>query len=266
MSRFQRLVVVGVVVAGGATAFALSARSSTPIERTERTEPPFESLQLPIMQGTPGADIREAERSRRAKRPPDDPVGFPPFFPEPVAKPAAPIAKPAAPMPPTSCRSVEPVPKHAREFVGAHNAHSGTVRTFVLRSGFGFLRLSEDIRIERIIVGDPERDPQPGIDRVELVSLLTDYEPSVYVLDELPTTQLALQAKRRPLDEFERLGLDAVRRGEDLVWTREAPKRMFGAIRADASCLNCHTSAKEGDLLGAFTYYLNTPVAPLNSK
>jgi len=103
-----------------------------------------------------------------------------------------------------------------------------------------------------------------AIDRVELVSLLTDYEPSVYVLDEMATPPLARQAKRRPLDEFERLGLDAVRRGEELVWTREARTRMFGAIRAGADCLHCHANAKKGDLLGAFTYYLDAPVDKLN--
>jgi hypothetical protein len=35
---------------------------------------------------------------------------------------------------------------------------------------------------------------------------------------------------------------------------------MFGAIRADEDCLQCHAKAKEGELLGAFTYYLNVPV------
>jgi hypothetical protein len=104
------------------------------------------------------------------------------------------------------------------------------------------------------------------IDRVELVSLLTDDEPSVYVLDEIATPPLARQAKRWPLDEFERLGLNAVRFGEALVWTREAPTRMFGAIRAKADCLHCHANAKEGDLLGAFTYYLMVPVDRLNIR
>ncbi len=82
----------------------------------------------------------------------------------------------------------------------------------------------------------------------------------MYVLDEMATPPLARQAKRRPLDEFERLGLNAVRSGEELVWTREAPTRMFGAIRAKVGCLDCHAHAKEGDLLGAFTYYLKAPV------
>src|SRR5262249_23741841 len=104
------------------------------------------------------------------------------------------------------------------------------------------------------------------IDRVELVSLLTDDEPSVYVLDEMATPPLARQAKRRPLDDFERLGLDAVPFGEELGWTRAAPTRMFGAIRAKADCLHCHANAEEGDLLGAFTYYLKVPVDRLNIR
>jgi len=66
-----------------------------------------------------------------------------------------------------------------------------------------------------------------------------------------------------PLDQFERLGLDAVRRGEHLVWTPEAPRRMFGAIRARTQCLECHVNARRGDLLGAFTYYLEVPVDEL---
>jgi hypothetical protein len=110
------------------------------------------------------------------------------------------------------------------------------------------------------------RVPSRAIDRVELVSLLTELEPSVYVLDEMATPRLARQAKRRPLDEFERLGLDAVREGEELVWTREAPIRMFGAIRAKGECLECHVKASEGDLLGAFTYYLLAPVDQLSEK
>jgi hypothetical protein len=80
------------------------------------------------------------------------------------------------------------------------------------------------------------------------------------------TPPLARQAARRPLDGFERLGLDAVRRGEHLVWTREAPTRMFGAIRARTHCLECHTHAKKGDLLGAFTYYLTMPVDRLGTR
>ena len=160
--------------------------------------------------------------------------------------------KPAKPMPPTSCRSVEPVPKH--KSFGPESVHDLTISMFVSASGFGR---------ERFVYFEEERRV---VDHVELVSLLTDREASVYMLDEEPTVARARLAKRRPLDEFERLGLDAVRRGENLIWTREASTRMFGAIRASGYCLECHTTANEGDLLGAFTYYLNTPVDRLHEQ
>jgi hypothetical protein len=163
-------------------------------------------------------------------------------------------------MPPTSCRSVEPAPRPADKFSGPHRVHDLTMSMFESASGFGFVRMAVYQNDRGVSV------PSRVVDRVELVSLLTDYEPSVYVLDEMATPPLARNAKRRPLDEFERLGLDAVRRGAILVWTREAPTRMFGAIRARGYCLECHANARKGDLLGAFTYYLAAPVDQLGAK
>src|SRR5262249_15329472 len=170
-----------------------------------------------------------------------------------------PRTKPAEPMPPTSCRSVEPAPKHPDNLAGPHRVHHLAVSMFESASGFGFVRMAVYKNDRGVSV------PARVIDRVELVSLLTDYEPSVYVLDEMATPPLARQARRRPLDEFERLGLDAVRRGEHLGWTREAPARLFGAIRGKGYCLECQANAKAGDLLGAFTYYLDTPVDRLDA-
>jgi hypothetical protein len=168
----------------------------------------------------------------------------------------------AEPMPPTSCSSIEAAPKGTNTLSGAHNVHSLTVSMFKLESGFGVGRMLLPLRWNDrgILVSSP------SIDRVELVSLLVNPEPVTYVLEEMATPAITRQAKLRPLDEFERLGLDAVRRGQDLVWTREAPMRMFGAIRAETSCLACHDKHKEGDLLGAFTYYLNTPADRLSAE
>jgi hypothetical protein len=174
--------------------------------------------------------------------------------------------KPAEPMPPTSCRSVEPVPTFRVEGLdgytgeGAHGLHWLTAQWFGHVSDFGPFRMALLYKNSRGV-----SVASPALERVELVSLLTDDKPSVYVFDEMPTMDLARQAKRRPLDEFERLGLEALRRGEGLVWTREAPTRMIGAIHAWQSCVKCHTHFKEGDLLGAFTYYLNTPVDQLGN-
>jgi len=199
------------------------------------------------------------ELSRRAERPADQKrrtagLTFNEVLKGGRRKGGPPRAKPAEPMPATACRSVEPAPADAARFSGPHYVHHLAVSDFESASGFGFVRMMVHENARGIMVASPV------IDRVELVSLLTASEPSVYVLDETATPPLARQAKRRPLDEFERLALDAVRRGENLLLTREAPTRMFGAVRAKAHCLECHATAAEGDLLGALTYYLNTPV------
>jgi hypothetical protein len=247
MSGFQRLALVGVVVAGGMAALFVGDWGRRLIERIGFT------------------DIREAERNRRAHRPADPNRKTPGLSYDSILEGrnhdgTLSRPKPAEPMPPTACRSVEPAPKHAANVSGPYRVHDLTVLMFESQSGFGFVRMFHYENERGVSV------PSRAIDRVELVSLLADHEPSVYVLDEMATPALARQAKRRPLDEFERLGLDAVRRGADLVWTREAPTRMFGAIRAKERCLECHANAREDDLLGAFTYYLNTPVDQLSAK
>jgi hypothetical protein len=247
VSGFQRLALVCGVVAGGVAILFVVDRGRRLLERIG------------------AADVREAERSRRAQPPADPKRKTPGLTYNSILEGrkhdgTLARAKPAEPMPPTACRSVEPAPKHATNVSGPYRVHDLAVLMFESQSGFGFVRMRYLENDRGISV------PSRAIDRVELVSLLTDHEPSVYVLDEMATPALARQAKRRPLDAFERLGLDAVRRGEELVWTREAPTRMFGAIRAKERCLECHANAKEDDLLGAFTYYLNTPVDQLSAK
>ena len=145
-------------------------------------------------------------------------------------------------------------------FDGARNVHYGALHAFREVSGFGFRRMFVGVNERDIAVGSP------AVDRVELVGLLLHDEPCVYVMDEMATPAKVRIAQRRPLDEFEERGLDAVRNGAELVWTREAPARMFGALRADSDCLACHPGAKKGELLGAFTYYLDTPVDQLDPE
>ena len=264
MSYFRWFAIVGVVV-GGVAAFFVVDWSQRAIEPAELPSELADSLQEPLLLAEVPADVRERERSRRAQRPAGDPgrpfgLTYDAAFEGRRPDGTIPRARPAEPMTPTSCRAVEPAPKHADRLSGPHRVHDLTVSLFESSSGFGFVRMALAENGRGVEVASRV------IDRVELVSLLTDSEPSVYVLDEMATPPLARQAKRRPLDEFERLGLDAVRRGENLVWSREAPKRMFGAIRARTYCLDCHASARKGDLLGAFTYYLDSPVDQLDAK
>jgi cold shock CspA family protein len=260
MSKLRHRVMLAVVVACGiCTVFSVD-RNYRPIAQIDPSQGPTEFAGLPqepIVPSEPCDDVRKAEQSRRAVRPAGDPKRKNGLNYEGVLKGqegGTSLPKPAEPMPPTYCRSIERAPKNTNGTTGPYDVHRGTVHFFEDLSGFGFLRMFFFTNDRGVYVASQE------IDRVELVSLLTDDEPSVYVLDEMVTPPLARQAKRRPLDEFERLGLNAVRFGEELVWTREAPTRMFGAIRAKVDCLECHAHAKEGDLLGAFTYYLNAPV------
>ncbi len=255
MSGFRRVVLVAVVVACGISTLFSVDRNGRP--------------QDPIVLADSLDDIRKAERSRRAVRPAGDPerkggwmagLNYAGVLKGWDVYGARQYPKPAEPMPPTSCRAIEPAPKHTDPFPGPERVHDLTVGLFESQSGFGVWRMFTTENNRGVVMASEV------VDRVELVSLLTDDQPSVYVLDEMATPALARQAKRRPLDEFERLGLDAVRRGEELVWTRESPTRMFGAIRAKADCLHCHAHAKEGDLLGAFTYYLNVPVDKLKVR
>ncbi len=282
MFKLRHRVMLAVVVACGISTIFSVDRNYRPIARIDPSQEPTKfagspqepivpaeplddvrKSQHPIAPANPLDDVRKAELSRRAIRPAGDPKREEGLNYRGVLKGwdgGATRPKPAEPMPPTYCRSIECAPKNTERTSEPYDVHDRTVYFFENQSGFGFMRMRYFKNDRGVYVASQ------AVDRVELVSLLTDDEPSVYVLDEMATPPLARQAKRRPLDEFERLGLDAVRRGEELVWTREAPTRMFGAIRAKADCLHCHANAKEGDLLGAFTYYLKVPVDRLNIR
>ena len=92
--------------------------------------------------------------------------------------------------------------------------------------------------------------------RLELVSLLKQKEPAVYVATELPRMEELKKGMTRPPSEFEAQALKALRDGEDLVTEATTNHiRMLGALRASKQCLDCH-QVRRGDLLGAFSYDL----------
>lgn len=103
----------------------------------------------------------------------------------------------------------------------------------------------------------PPENPGPWrVTRLELVSLLKFEEPAVYISDYLPRMQDLSDARTRPLSEFERQGLDALRSGEDLYTTNDSSQiLMVGSLRAAKQCLECHSGGR-GKLLGAFSYRL----------
>lgn len=61
----------------------------------------------------------------------------------------------------------------------------------------------------------------------------------------------------RAPNHLELAALDRFRDGEDvLVRSKGNVLQMVGALRATKQCLECHTTAKQGDLFGAFSYTL----------
>jgi hypothetical protein len=109
----------------------------------------------------------------------------------------------------------------------------------------------------------PKPPEQWKLQTVELVSLLLHDEPVVYVSDRLPSMNHADDLPTRPLNEFEDFGLHALRNGDDLFTSQEVGGvRMLGAIRSAMQCVACHGGAR-GDLLGAFSYRLQTDPSPL---
>jgi len=91
---------------------------------------------------------------------------------------------------------------------------------------------------------------------LDLVGLLLHDEPVVYVSDHLPRMDELRAAPTRPLDKFEMLGLATLRRGGDLLITRDGEGiRMLGGLSSTKQCVACH-GGDRGDLLGAFSYTL----------
>jgi hypothetical protein len=110
----------------------------------------------------------------------------------------------------------------------------------------------------------PRSEERWKVQRLELISLLLHEEPVVYVSDRLPAMDRMHDTPTRPLDRFERFGLDTLKRGEDL-FVSDAPDglRMLGAVRSVKQCVDCHGWGR-GDLLGAFAYRLK-PAGGLGS-
>ncbi len=169
-----------------------------------------------------------------------------------------PLQEKSSPVSP--CRHVEIASPTDSGFHEAFQVHRQTVDQFVQSAGFGFERV---INIQDLYGRDLPL-ASVAVERAELVSLLVHDDPAIYEFHS-PNDPSQPRVERRPLDPFEELALDHVRQGANLVYTKEQPDRMFGAIRATADCIGCHTNAKENDLLGAFSYRLKSQVPDLET-
>jgi hypothetical protein len=122
--------------------------------------------------------------------------------------------------------------------------------------GFGHFRDRTHVIGFRPHGFDGWRPFAPQIRKIQLVGLVVHPEPVVYLSGEMPTMANLATIPLRPLDEFEKAGLAALREGEALYTRKTSLElRMLGPIRASKTCVECH-DCERGRLLGAFSYHL----------
>jgi hypothetical protein len=136
--------------------------------------------------------------------------------------------------------------------------HRNSILDFVNPRGFG-LFVPEKRRIAGFQPHHFSQVPSAKkwtVRSIELVGLLVHEHPVVYQTANLPRMQEAKTAPTRPLNAFESLGLESLRRGETLFCReKDNELRVLGALRNVEECQQCHRGER-GDLLGAFVYQL----------
>ena len=142
-----------------------------------------------------------------------------------------------------------------RDFFGLHISSVGS---FVNVKGFGYLKSRREVAgfVPHAFQYLPESKPPYKLERLELVGLVRNPDPAVYVSESLPRMNELERLPTRPADGFEASALKKLAAGDDLVATAVGSKvRLLGAIRNMAACVECH-GGRRGDLLGAFSYRL----------
>jgi len=96
---------------------------------------------------------------------------------------------------------------------------------------------------------------------LELVGIANHESPVVFV--DLLHRVSSIRRETRSLTPAEERALDTLRAGKDVVVETSRNRRnVLGALRAQTLCLGCHKGAKVGDLLGAFSYRLDSAKLP----
>jgi hypothetical protein len=149
--------------------------------------------------------------------------------------------------------------------------HEASVVDFVNARGFGYVQDRNHVAGFQVhhFRDTPElwrwkKEPHYWqVARLELVSLLRQSEPAVYLSPNLPRMDELREAKTRPVDAFEREMLKRLRSGQDVAGQATQNRiRLAGAIWAPDTCVRCH-QVPRGALLGAFLYDIRRrPPAP----
>jgi hypothetical protein len=134
--------------------------------------------------------------------------------------------------------------------------HACMLDHFVRSEGFGAMRLPEEA------FWGGGRIAADGklyrVRQVQLISLNGGHDPFAYVTagEKSPLKNDLKGYKHRPVDSFEISALEGLGQGQEVLSSHTKDgMTMIGAVRATASCLQCH-DVKEGDILGAFNYSL----------
>lgn len=136
--------------------------------------------------------------------------------------------------------------------------HTDNIANFVNFKGLGYFKSRREVTgfVPHAFQYPPKPKPQYTLERLELVGLVRNAEPAVYVSEFLPRMTELDAVTTRPADGFEAAGLTRLAAGEDLVANAVGSKvRLLGAIRNMTACVECH-GGQRGDLLGAFSYRL----------
>jgi hypothetical protein len=144
------------------------------------------------------------------------------------------------------------------DFTQNWQLHSTSIVDFVNVKGFGYVKDRQHVagfqghQFSQV----PEPDRGWVLRTVDLMGVVVHDRPVVYVTANLPRMEELRDTPMRPPDDFEALGLAALRRGDDF-FVRDATegRRMLGAIRSARKCVACH-EGERGNLLGAFSYTL----------
>lgn len=92
---------------------------------------------------------------------------------------------------------------------------------------------------------------------IDLVGIAMHETPVVFISENLPNMKDLSTRPTRELDLFESEGLEELMTGKALyVREKEGTIRVLGPLHAGKACLKCHHDAKEGQMLGAFSYTL----------
>ena len=132
-----------------------------------------------------------------------------------------------------------------------------SILEFVHPQGFGYFKDRRHVagfdphRFVRLV---PSTDEKWEVQRLEMVSLLLHEDPTVYVSESLPVMDQMHGSPTRPLDRFERYGLDALQRGEDLFVSKagDRPAACWAPIRSAESSASRATADDGATCWGRF--------------